>query len=37
LKNKEKYEKLRQNAWKWSKEITFEKSYKDLCRILNII
>ncbi len=29
LQNKEKYDKLRTNAWRWSKEITFEKCYED--------
>ncbi len=29
LQDKEKYDKLRTNAWKWSKEITFEKCYED--------
>lgn len=35
LEDKEKYEKLRRNAWKWSKEITFEKSYEDFKKILD--
>jgi len=29
LQDKEKYDKLRTNAWKWSKEITFERCYGD--------
>jgi glycosyltransferase involved in cell wall biosynthesis len=29
LSDKEKYEKMRCNAWQWSKEINFEKSYRD--------
>ena len=32
LKNKEKEENLRKNAWHWSKEITFEKSYKQFVK-----
>ncbi len=28
LNNKEKYQKLRVNAWQWSKEINFENSYR---------
>lgn len=35
LEDKEKYEKLRRNAWNWSKEITFEKSYEDFKKILD--
>jgi len=31
-----KYNNLRKNAWKWSKEITFEQSYKDLCGVFDI-
>jgi len=29
LSDKERYEKMRQNAWMWSKEINFDKSYED--------
>jgi glycosyltransferase involved in cell wall biosynthesis len=35
LKNKKNYEKLRFNAWQWSKEITFDKSYRDFSSALN--
>lgn len=29
LSSNDEYEKLRQNAWQWSKEISFERSYED--------
>lgn len=29
LQDKETYEEIRGNAWKWSKEITFERSYRE--------
>jgi len=29
LQDKESYERIRQNAWNWSKEINFDKSYED--------
>lgn len=35
LKNKDEYERLRKNAWEWSKQITFEKSYEDFKSIIN--
>lgn len=35
LKNKERYTRLRTQAWKWSKTITFDKGYEDLTQILN--
>ena len=31
LQDRTRYERLRQNAWKWSKEVTFERSYEDFC------
>lgn len=31
-----KYQKIRENAWNWSKEITFENSYGDFKKVLNI-
>ncbi len=34
LQDKEKYDKLRTNAWKWSKEITFEKCYGEFREII---
>lgn len=34
LSSSEDYEKIRQNAWAWSKTITYEKSYKDLLGVL---
>lgn len=34
LSDAEKYESLRLNAWKWSKEFTFENSYKAFLRII---
>lgn len=34
LQNKSEYERLRQNAWEWSKEINFEKSYADFKKSL---
>jgi len=36
LEDKVEYERLRQNAWNWSKEITFEKSYEDFKKILGL-
>lgn len=35
LNNQEKYQKLRFNAWQWSKEINFEKSYNDFIKNLS--
>ncbi|NCU42668.1 MAG: glycosyltransferase, partial [Candidatus Moranbacteria bacterium] len=32
----ETYQKLRKNAQEWSKELTFDKSYEDFVRILEI-
>ena len=37
LKNSEMYERLRQNAWRWSKTINFERSYNDFINVLNNI
>lgn len=34
LSDKNKYEKMRLNAWKWSKEINFERSYKEFADVL---
>jgi glycosyltransferase involved in cell wall biosynthesis len=34
LQDKNLYKTLQQNAWQWSKEITFDKSYKDFCKIV---
>jgi len=34
LENKEKYEMVRRNAWEWSKEINFEKSYDDFIKLI---
>ena len=36
LEDKKQYEKLRKAAWEWSKEFTFENSYKDLVKITGI-
>ena len=36
LSNDAKYQQLRHQAWEWSKEITFDNSYKDFKRALNI-
>jgi glycosyltransferase involved in cell wall biosynthesis len=30
------YEELRENAWEWSKEFTFENSYREFCKKTNI-
>jgi glycosyltransferase involved in cell wall biosynthesis len=30
------YERLRQNAWEWSREINFDKSYEDFIRVMKI-
>lgn len=35
LQNKEKYDLLRKNAWQWSKEINFEKSYRNIIAAIN--
>ncbi len=34
IRNKKKYDAMRKKAWQWSKQITFEKSYRDFMRIL---
>ena len=34
LNNKDNYNKLRKNAWEWSKEINFENSYKDFKKVI---
>jgi glycosyltransferase involved in cell wall biosynthesis len=36
LENKELYSKLRDNAYAWSKVITFDQCYKDFCKIVNL-
>lgn len=36
LEDKKRYEKLRKAAWEWSKEFTFENSYKDFVKITGI-
>lgn len=36
LEDKKRYEKLRTAAWKWSKDFTFENSYKDFLKITGI-
>lgn len=36
LENKQSYQRLRKNAWEWSKEITFEQSYIDFKKIVGI-
>jgi glycosyltransferase involved in cell wall biosynthesis len=36
LKNKTAYNRLRRKAWEWSKRITFDQSYQDLKRVLEI-
>jgi glycosyltransferase involved in cell wall biosynthesis len=33
LLNSDRYDTIRQNAWEWSREINFEKSYKDFINI----
>ena len=35
LESKDEYEKIRLNAWQWSKEITFDKSYYDFNETLS--
>ena len=35
LDDKDNYEKLRRNAWEWSREITFEKCYEDFKKIIS--
>ncbi len=34
LNNNQQYEKLRKNAWQWSKQVTFEQCYKDFQRTI---
>jgi glycosyltransferase involved in cell wall biosynthesis len=34
LEDKNLYNTLQKNAWQWSKEITFDKCYKDFCKIV---
>lgn len=34
LQDREKYDRLRYNAWKWSKEIDFNKAYLDFLKII---
>jgi len=36
LDDRENYERIRTNAWNWSKEINFEKSYADFKRVVVI-
>lgn len=36
LKNETEYQRLRRAAWQWSKQITFDQSYKDLKTVLGI-
>jgi glycosyltransferase involved in cell wall biosynthesis len=36
LKNTRKYRHMREIAWEWSKAITFDNSYKDFIKVLNI-
>lgn len=36
LDNPKLYEELRENAWEWSKEFTFENSYREFCKKTNI-
>ena len=31
------YELLRNNAWKWSSELTLEKTYVEFCKKINIL
>ena len=35
LKDPGKYAKIRHNAWQWSREFDFEKSYRDFIQVLN--
>jgi hypothetical protein len=35
LKNKLLYEKMRRNAWKWSKEINFERALEEFRDYIN--
>ena len=36
LRNKSIYNRLREAAWRWSKQITFDRSYQDFKRILEL-
>ena len=35
LQNKENYEIIRENAWQWSKDINFDKSYESFINLVN--
>ncbi len=35
LQDKKQYDIIRQNAWEWSKTITFEQSYKDFNEVIS--
>lgn len=37
LHDQELYDKLQRNAWEWSKEITFDNSYKDFKKVLGLV
>lgn len=37
LKDAQNYQRLRQNSWKWSKEINFEKSFNDFSSVIGKI
>lgn len=34
LEDKTAYEKMRQNAWSWSKEVTFERGYEEFMKVI---
>jgi glycosyltransferase involved in cell wall biosynthesis len=36
LTNTDLYDTLRENAWQWSKSITFEQAYKDFCKVVGV-
>jgi glycosyltransferase involved in cell wall biosynthesis len=36
LTNEGFYGQCRQAAWEWSKELTFDNTYEDFCKVLNI-
>lgn len=36
MDHRDKYERLRRNAWRWSKELTFDRSYADFKNIIGV-
>lgn len=36
LSDKERYERIRENAWRWSRDITFDQAYKDFRKVTSV-